>query len=232
MPPIRIYNWRRAFHAGPVHAVQNESALSPLLHTLEAHYDGLVDYVRRRFAERHGDRSFAREVVHDVCVQLIERPPGQAVQTPLAYLRRATANQAVDKRRADAHRLALFEPVDELPDTHAHCEDGASALAFVQNLRALERTIAALPPRARQVFLLQRIHGLPQAHIASELGISRNMVAQHFARAMAAIQAEWPPADGHHNRLGTQSDMAADWQETPCPPCALQDQDAVWGAVR
>ncbi|MDZ7855881.1 RNA polymerase sigma factor [Sphaerotilus sp.] len=165
-----------------------------LLAALEHHYDELVDYVRRRFNGRSGDGGFAREVVHDVCVQLLEAPPTQAVHTPLAWLRVASSHRAIDRCRADAHRLALIEPVAELPDVHADHHDGASALAFQQHLASLVRIVEALPPRARQVFLLQRIHGVPQQEIAEAMGISRNMVAQHHSRAMRTIAAEWEPA--------------------------------------
>ncbi|MFZ5507578.1 MAG: RNA polymerase sigma factor [Pseudomonadota bacterium] len=171
----------------------------PLLSALERHYDELVDYVRRRFRERGGDGGFAREVVHDVCVQVLESPPAAPVHTPLAWLRTATSHRAIDRCRADDHRQALVESVADLPDHHADCQDGhdgAAALDFQQQLGALVRIVEALPPRARQVFLLQRIHGVPQQEIADAMGISRNMVAQHHARAMRAIADEWEPARG------------------------------------
>lgn len=169
-------------------------AADPLLRTLERHYEELVAYVRRRFHERGG--GFAREVVHDVCVQVLEAPPAQALHTPLAWLRVASSHRAIDRCRADEHRLALIEPVAELPDTAAHGHDGAEALAFRQHLAALVRIVEALPPRARQVFLLQRVHGVPQQEIAEAMGISRNMVAQHHGRAMRAIVEQWEPARG------------------------------------
>lgn len=177
-------------------AMPDSTALAPhLLAALEHHYDELVDYVRRRFRERSGDGGFAREVVHDVCLQVMEAPPAAPVHTPLAWLRTATKHRAIDRCRADDHRLSLVEPVAELPEHHHHA-DGAAALDFQQQLAALVRIIEALPPRARQVFLLQRIHAVPQQEIADAMGISRNMVAQHHARAMRAIVAEWEPARG------------------------------------
>jgi len=167
------------------------TVLNPtLLAALERHYDDLVDYIRRRF----GDRSHAREVVHDVCIELLENPPREEIRTPLAFLRRVSHNRAIDRHRADSTRLALIEPVAELPDIHTHSQDGAAALDFQQQVEALARIIEALPPRARQVFLLHRIHDMPQAEIAAELGISRNMVTQHFARAMDSILRHWEPA--------------------------------------
>lgn len=55
-----------------------DPAKPTLLSTLVRHYEELVDHVRRRF----GDRGMAREVVHDVCVQLLERDEKENVHTP------------------------------------------------------------------------------------------------------------------------------------------------------
>lgn len=46
-----------------------------LIGALALHYDELVEYIRRRFQ----GSQFAREVVHDVCLQLLEKPPQQPV---------------------------------------------------------------------------------------------------------------------------------------------------------
>ncbi len=62
-----------------------DPAKPTLLSTLVRHYEELVDHVRRRF----GDRGMAREVVHDVCVQLLERDEKEDVHTPLALLRKS-----------------------------------------------------------------------------------------------------------------------------------------------
>lgn len=161
-----------------------------LIGALALHYDDLVEYIRRRFQ----GGQFAREVVHDVCVQLLERPPHQPVNLPFAFLRRASFNRAIDRRRADKTRNACFEVTAEVPDWHVHELDGAAVLNFEQQLDALLAIIQALPARARQVFLLHRIHGMPQREIAAELGISINMVTQHFSRAMRTLAQEWEPA--------------------------------------
>lgn len=161
-----------------------------LIGALALHYDDLVEYIRRRFQ----GSQFAREVVHDVCVQLLERPPQQEVKLPFAFLRRASFNRAIDRRRADNTRDAYFEVTAEVPDWHVHELDGAAAMDFEQQLEALLAIIEALPARARQVFLLHRIHGMPQREIADELGVSVNMVTQHFTRAMRTIARDWEPA--------------------------------------
>ncbi|WP_211231708.1 sigma-70 family RNA polymerase sigma factor [Ottowia thiooxydans] len=171
--------------------MHTESASSSaVMVALERHYEELVEYVRRRFASR----GFAREVIHDVCVELMEKPPEEPVRVPLSLLRRMSSNRAIDRARADDSRGALFESTPELPDVLGHLEDGAYALEFKQHLIQLVQIVEALPPRARQVFLLNRIHRMQQQEIADALGISRNMVTQHLSRAMRSIETEWEPA--------------------------------------
>lgn len=161
-----------------------------LIGALALHYDDLVEYIRRRFQ----GSQFARDVVHDVCLQLLEKPPQQPVHLPFAFLRRASFNRAIDRRRADSIRNTYVEVNSEVLDLHVHELDGAAVLDFEQQLEALLAIIDALPARARQVFLLHRIHGVPQREIAEALGVSANMVTQHFARAMRTIARDWAPA--------------------------------------
>lgn len=160
-----------------------------LMAALALHYDDLVDYIRRRFS----GRDFARDLVHDVCVQVLEKPPRETISLPLAFLRRTAFNRAVDRLRAERVRQAHLS----LPlPAHAGIDewDGAQALDFEQQLAALLGIIEALPARQRQVFLLHRIHGMAQRDIAQQLEISANMVTQHFGRALRTIAQYWEPA--------------------------------------
>lgn len=62
----------------------------------------------------------------------------------------------------------------------------------VVNQDLLERVAAAidaLPPRCREAFVLNRIHGLPHDEVARALGISRSMVEKHVMRGLHACRA-------------------------------------------
>ena len=161
---------------------------NPLIAALALHYDELIGYLRRRFK----GRDFARDVVHDVCVQVLEKPPQDAVALPLAFLRRTLSNRAIDRLRAEQVRLAHASTGVTSPGKDDW--DGQKALEFEEQLQALLAIIDALPARQRQVFLLHRIHDMPQREIAQELGVSANMVTQHFNRAMRTIAQQWEPA--------------------------------------
>ena len=168
-------------------AVLRDSTHPPLFAALLRHYDELVDHVRRRF----GDRHFARDVLQDVCVQLLERPPAGEVVQPLAFLRLVSTHRAIDRFRAESTRQSHAEAWHA--DTGAMAgatPDIADAIAHRQAVDRLEQCIAALPPRCQEVFILHRLHELPQQEVALRLGISRGMVARHMARAMALLAPE------------------------------------------
>lgn len=161
----------------------------PLMAALALHYDELIEHIRLRFKGRH----FARDLMHDVCVQVLEKPPREPVLQPLAFLRKMIFNRAIDSVRADRIRHA-HAGLPMPPELSIDSWDGAQALDFEQQLKALLAIIEALPARQRQIFLLHRIHDMPQREIAEALDISVNMVTQHFRKAIGTIAQRWEPA--------------------------------------
>lgn len=149
------------------------SSTPPILVSLVRHYDDLVDYVRRRF----GCKMFAREIVHDVCVHLLEKPAIEARQ-PIALLKRISHNMAVNECRAESVRTRLIDSMAELPDI-ASTANHAAALDAQREIHLLAQAVENLPPRCQQVFIMHKIHGLSQAEVAEQLGISVKMVERH-----------------------------------------------------
>lgn len=106
-------------------SMSNSSANPQLMAALALHYDDLVEYIRRRF----NGRDFARDLVHDVCVLVMEKPPQESIKLPLAFLRRTAFNRAIDRLRAERVRqeyqlnpMSAQATVDDW--------DGAKALDF------------------------------------------------------------------------------------------------------
>jgi len=155
-----------------------------LIATFVKHYEELVNHVRHRF----GDRAFACDVVQDVGVQLLQRPPGEPIHTPLAFLRHLSVHRAIDRWRGDeVHASHTESSGTVVPDMRSDDIDGEQALSYQQTVRELERIINELPERCREVFILHKLHDLSQEEVAAQLRISRNMVAKHMARAMTAL---------------------------------------------
>jgi RNA polymerase sigma factor (sigma-70 family) len=155
-----------------------------LLDALVRHYDDLVSQVRRRF----GHAGFAREVVHDVCVQIIEKPPAEPVRVPLALLRRISHDLAIDRCRAEDAYRARFESGEVLPEVDSAAPDAGRVLDAQRELEWLAEAIAALPPRCQTVFVMHKIHEMPQPEVALRLGISRQGVEKHLRNGVAACR--------------------------------------------
>lgn len=154
-----------------------------LVAALVRHYDELIDYLRRRIGSRGGDHGAAGDVLHDVCLELLETPPRVPVHTPLAFLRRVVSRRAIDLYRREQGRLAWVDSLDDLPETadgRPGGRDPAAIVAGRRRLAALAAAIAALPPRCREVFVLHKIHEIPQGEVAARLDISPKTVEKHL----------------------------------------------------
>lgn len=165
------------------------SAPTSITPVLLDHYEELVSYIQARFSRQ----DFARDVIHEVCEQLLRQPPQMEVRQPLAFLRKISLNRALDVCRARKIHEASHVYGQELPE-HPHNEDGAYHLQFEQSLRTLVALIEKLPARQRQCFLLHRVHGMEQHEIAEQIGLSRNAVSQHVRFATQRIAQRWEPA--------------------------------------
>lgn len=158
-----------------------------LIAAFASHYDELVAHGQRHIGHRGGDRSTARDVVHDVCLELIQAPPQEVIHTPLAFLREVVARRAIDRHRVDAGRRAWVDSGDELPERCDDCARDPERIACGrQRLRVLAGAIDALPPRCRDVFIMHKIHERPQREVADQLGIALKTVEKHLRLGVSA----------------------------------------------
>lgn len=110
-----------------------------------------------------------------------------------AFLVRVAVN-----RGRDAHRRERTQAVhsQELPDlaTMDMVADPApiqdETLIARERLARVQEGLARLPPRTRQVFLMQRLDGMRYRDIAATLLISQSAVEKHMAKATMFL-ARW-----------------------------------------
>lgn len=148
-----------------------------------AHCDRLCKYAYRYVRSREA----AEDVVHEVFTRLWERGDDLVeLRDPLPYLYRAVHNRAIlHLRRERVHqRWQTRQSLDPPTAEGAHSRTERLDLS-----RALDRAIADLPERCRQVFTMSREQGLTHAEIARVLGLSVKTVESHVWRAMTALRA-------------------------------------------
>lgn len=137
--------------------------------------------LRPALAGRLGSAADADDVLHEAFTRFLATYAGRSILNPLAMLARIAMNIVRDTARANTSRAALLDRHSHML-TH-HPMDPEVETGKRQDLRHLCDAIDTLPPRCRQVFLLCRVDGMPQAEVASLLGISKSGVEKHLIRA-------------------------------------------------
>lgn len=143
-------------------------------------------------AKRLKDRDAAADLVQDVYTRfLAAERSGEVIAAPRALLYRTARNLLTDlHRRAE---VRTHESLDALPEEELpalpRCEQPDEVYAFAQYANAMLAAIEGLPPRCREAFILNRFDGLPHQEVAAQMGISRNMVAQHVIRGLLVCKA-------------------------------------------
>lgn len=105
-----------------------------------------------------------------------------------AYLFRVAHNLVVDQRRRASRSVEIQVEEAELHALADPRPDPEAQLVTREELRRMDRIMAAMPARPREVFRLSRIEGLSFAEIGRRLGVSRQTVHEHMKRALLAIQ--------------------------------------------
>jgi RNA polymerase sigma-70 factor (ECF subfamily) len=163
-----------------------ETAYSPDLLTV---FLSLRKRLHLSIARLVRSQSTAEDLVQDTFLRLWERRSHLPHSSMLSgYVVRTGRNLAIDFKRRE--RIAPFvdgvEMLEFMADTTPTPEHSAIAS---QNLQNLSKAIAALPPRARTVFVMARIEGMTYVEIGKRLGISPKTVFSHMVVALERLEA-------------------------------------------
>jgi RNA polymerase sigma factor (sigma-70 family) len=111
------------------------------------------------------------------------------VHQPEAFLVRTALNLSVDEHRSARARRVVAERVESLAliDPRPMPDE---VLATRQRLQRMKRGLQSLSPRAREVFLMNRLEGYSYGQIADALNISESAVEKHIAKASQFLW-EW-----------------------------------------
>lgn len=149
----------------------------------EAYHPSLVSCIIRIVKVKQ----VAEDISNEIFLNLWQnRHNIDAVQSLNAYLSAAARNRGINALKAMARSSAAMNEVQQaFPqksiDTETH-------LLSKEYLDFIKKEIANLPPRAKQVFILCREHGLSYDEVAARLGISRNAVKGHMVASMKRLR--------------------------------------------
>lgn len=154
------------------------------------HRDIESAFVERRsnlqsIAKRAGGDE-AEDAVQDAFVTLVEEAQRREVRTLDKLVSRVVRFAAINRFRRRKTRLdyAKASAGEEAVNPAA---DPERALMGAQRLKRVLATIASMPSRRREVFLMHRVDEMTYAHIARRLGISVKAVEKHMHLAMRQL---------------------------------------------
>ncbi len=143
----------------------------------------LVNFLRGKLSKNEDPQDFA----HDVFVRLIEigeLPEGKHLENLIFKIARA---KVIDEyRKKNVRKIFAQEEykeenqIDEKPIQDKIMESR-------QEWDRFKECLSLLPPRCREVFLLQRFHNYSQKEIAAKLGISISAIEKNMIRAVKKL---------------------------------------------
>ncbi|MES2441516.1 MAG: sigma-70 family RNA polymerase sigma factor [Pseudomonadota bacterium] len=153
---------------------------------LKAVFSEVRPMLLRLLVARLGNREDAEDALQDLWFkidQLGDRPIAQ----PAAFLYRAAANLATDRRIAGLRRNARETGWLDVQPQGDEYPDAERALIARERLARVEAAMAAMPERMRTALILFRFEGRPQREIAEQLGITVSGVEKLLRRAYRQI---------------------------------------------
>ncbi|GAA4311790.1 RNA polymerase sigma-70 factor [Compostibacter hankyongensis] len=129
----------------------------------------------------------AEEIVQDVFLGLWKkRKQLLPVKDIPTYLFVSVKNRALNQLKKDAAKNEIS--LDELGEVNlTFTADPEQLLITGELLRKLDRTIAALPPKCRLIYMLVKQHGLKYHEVAQVLQLSAKTVENQLAIAMKKL---------------------------------------------
>lgn len=155
----------------------SDPGLQALKQALVAGYEQL----KARLTQRLGSPELAAEAVQDTWLRLHRLDAVRAVQNPRSYLFRIALNVARD-RVAHEKRYMPLEQGGGI-DLIDQAAGPADTVEMRSELMKVERLMAELPARQRDILVAARLDGIPRNEIARRLGVSLSTVEKELKQA-------------------------------------------------
>ena len=149
------------------------------LDAFEPLYRRHVDRVYALCLRMAGHTERARELTQDVFVRCWERIGSFRGESAFGtWLHRVAVNLVLEQQRSERRREARVEVRADLAEL-----SGGAVIDTAGHRLDLEAAIRALPPKARQVFVLHDIEGYTHTEIAALTGSAPGTMRAHLHRA-------------------------------------------------
>lgn len=150
------------------------------------------------------NRAMIDDVLQQAFAKVYAAGATATIKNPKAYLVTAVRNVAIEFATSIGKNRST--PIDELSDFEVL--SGEPSLETViqddQQVALLAAAIKDLPPKCRQVLIMNRVEGYSLDEVADGLGISKSTVHKHLAKGV--LRCSEYLAEHGYDRRGRKSD--------------------------
>ena len=143
-----------------------------------------------------GDQTTAEEVVQDVFANIFEKYPNSPFDELRTMLFASVPRACIDFAKSAAERYRKLscdiEDHDVAPRDDATPE---TTLLNREQIQIVENVLRKMPARRRKCFVMAKVDGYSQEHIAAELRMSQSSVCRALEKAMVEINDALDAAD-------------------------------------
>ena len=138
------------------------------------------------------DRAQAEDIVQNVFLNLWIKKDTLEVKTSIkSYLYKSVYNLFINEyRRAQRNESILDTLHHEVLEQSIHDEE----YSIQRKLEWINKEIDLLPPKSKEIFVLNKRRGLSYEEIAQMLDISKNTVDSHISRTLKRLRLKVPKA--------------------------------------
>ena len=158
----------------------------------------LYDRYARRIASKLigilKSKELSQDILQDVFAKIWDvRDSIDPEQSFSAYLYKIAVNLSSNTFRKSLRETAMRIHIAKRDESYNHIEE---AIAIKDQQEILNKALAKLPRKQRDVYILHKIEGLSHKEISEQLGITLSAVNQHIHRASKAIRQTVTPEMG------------------------------------
>lgn len=148
---------------------------------------GRLRQLVRRFVD---NRATADDLVQQAFEKLLRVADAGPIDNCPAYLTCTVRNLALNHLRDQARHAEVVVADIELHGVADASPSPETTAIYRCELRLVLAAVAALPPRRREAFVLNKFEGMSYDEIAARLGISRHTVISHIVIALADLDRQ------------------------------------------
>ena len=142
------------------------------------------------------------DVLQEAYCRLAELESSEHIDSGRAYFFQTARNIVLEQAR----RSKIVRIDNSLDSEGLNVPDGAPSpeqvVSGVRELQRVQRLIEGLPTKCRRVFVLRRVHGVPQREIARMFGISENTVEMQAVKGLKLLMKAMEGEDALENITG------------------------------